>query len=499
MGPESSRICPACGRRGSSEFCEADGALMIPVEALATAADGMIGRVIRGRYRLTRALGAGGMGRVYAASQLGLEREVAVKVLRRVADDDPAEQRAVVLRFQREVLAASRLRHPNTVRVYDYGTAEDGTLFLVMELLEGRTLGDAIRATRGLEPRAAARIGAQVCRSLAEAHDHGIIHRDLKPDNVILVNVHGGLEQVKVLDFGIAKIASPGGRAPMGTLTTSRTIVGTAAYMAPEQADGDTVSPATDLYALGVILYEAVTGELPFTGKTSVSVLVQRSLDGAPTLPDTVRGVPVPAELATLVQRLLVRNPAERPSSALDVARELEALGALPAGEFAGPPTDRKASRVQARVRRWALAALLPVGVAAGVLLGSSVQGPAETPAACPSIACPPAAPCPAEVACPAPPAEPLKDESPPRPAPAPAPTPAEVTRAPEPTGTAAVPLHAAASPTPAPALQSSARKVVANRPAVPPCEATACPFTHACRHPSGRVLKGDEFCFPAF
>jgi serine/threonine-protein kinase len=496
MGPEALRVCPACGRSGDSEFCEHDGALMIPREALATAADGMIGRVIRGRYRLVRTLGAGGMGKVYAASQLGLQREVAVKVLRRFATDDPAEQRAVVLRFQREVLAASRLQHPNTIRVYDYGTAEDGTLYLVMELLHGRTLGDALREGRALTPQAVARVGAQVCRSLAEAHEQGIVHRDLKPDNVFLVQVHGGLEQVKVLDFGIAKVASPPEGTLLGTLTTSRTIVGTAAYMAPEQADGAEVGPPADLYALGVILFQALTGALPFDGKTSVSVMVKRSLDGPPEVPAHVNGQPVPPALAALVRQLMARTPAERPASALAVAEALEALADPAAPTFAGPPTDR-ARRPARSALTLGAGVLLAAGlVLAGGWLRAALTPPVKSPPArlastCPEPQCPSAAPCPtcqcpAPAACPTPepPAPALTNESPPPRPPAPAAS----------TQAQVAPPRKSAS-----ALQAPRAKAARRPDELPACDSARCPFTTACRHASGRVLKGDEFCFPAF
>ncbi len=505
MSHESTRVCPACGRRGGSEFCEVDGALLIPEEALATAADGMIGRVLRGRYRLVRILGAGGMGKVYAAAQIGLQREVAVKVLRRLANDDPVEQRAVVLRFQREVLAASRLQHPNTIRVYDYGTAEDGTLYLVMELLRGRTLGEALRAGAPLAADAVARLGAQVCRSLAEAHELGVVHRDLKPDNVFLVDVHGGLEQVKVLDFGIAKIAAPPEHALLGTLTTSRTIVGTAAYMAPEQADGGEVTPATDLYSLGVILYQAIVGALPFEGKTSVSMMVKRSLDGAPELPETVGGRAVPPELGALVRRLLARDPAARPGSALEVAEALEALTREAPTPFAGPPTARRVVRRTTLVGAgaallvagalvlagaWANAHLAEPRAAARSALASADSGPA-----CPAPTCP-APTCPAPT-CPAP--EPALAVATPAPLNSESPAPAVAEPA---TSSAAPPKPVEAPPPAAPASTLHARKAVSTPPRpdpLPACDSARCPFTHACRHASGLVLKGDEFCFPAF
>ena len=257
------------------------------------------------------------MGRVYEAEQIAMRRKVAVKVISSSAHEDPQAFLDMVARFRREALAASKLEHPNTVRVFDHGATDDGILFLVMELLSGNTLSEVLRLEGRLTPMRVVRIGLQVCKSLAEAHAKGVIHRDLKPQNIFLAKVAGEKEEVvKVLDFGVAKILSPNAEEDKSTQSV---IIGTPAYLAPERLEGRPSSPATDLYSLGVTLYECLCGKRPFVGDTN-EVLRKHKEERVPPvdLPD------VPQELKNLVYRLMEKKPEDRPASAVEVAEALE-------------------------------------------------------------------------------------------------------------------------------------------------------------------------------
>jgi len=215
------------------------------------------GDVVAGRYRVEALLGRGGFGVVYQAVQLNMGRGVALKVLL-------AEALAHVegfARFRHEAELAQRLSHPNTVRLYDFGETEAGLPFTAWELLRGRPLDATLRAERTLSPPRVARIGAQVLKSLMEAHEIGIVHRDVKPSNLFLCEFTGETDFVKVLDFGIAKSLSNG-----PGLTRDGAILGTPSYMAPEQVAGEEVTPATDLYALGLVMAEALAGRPVFSG-----------------------------------------------------------------------------------------------------------------------------------------------------------------------------------------------------------------------------------------
>ena len=276
----------------------------------------LAGKVIDGRYRIDDRVGGGGMGEVYRAQQLSMGREVAVKVLRRrFAEDEEATRR-----FLHEVQVVSRLTHPNTVTVYDSGKTRAGLLYIVMELLAGRLFTDAIREEAPMPADVALSLVAQVAGALAEAHDKGIVHRDLKPDNVMLAELGGWRDQVKVLDFGIALLM----RAPQSSRVTRRGMVlGTPAYMAPEQAQGEETGPPADLYALGCILYECLSGRPPFVRDKPAQLMRAHVADEVPPLPDAL-DVPEPAE--ELVRWLLEKVPARRPGSARELVARIDAL-----------------------------------------------------------------------------------------------------------------------------------------------------------------------------
>ncbi len=260
------------------------------------------------------------MGAVYRAYQHSMDREVAVKVLR----PDLARNEAEVLRFFREARAASRLTSPYTITVYDFGQSDDGLLFLVMEFLSGRSLTEVLRDLgRPMEARRATLIASQVLEALVHAHSLGILHRDLKPDNVFLVQNDDGRERVKVLDFGIAKMMG----SDSGNLTATGMVVGTPAYMSPEQAMGRELDARCDLYAVGVILFEMLTGRLPHVADTPMALVYKKVSEKAPTIREANPAVNVPAELDRVVARLLQTRPGDRFASAREA---LEALVAVP-------------------------------------------------------------------------------------------------------------------------------------------------------------------------
>jgi eukaryotic-like serine/threonine-protein kinase len=285
------------------------------------------GRVLAGRYALGALLGAGGMGQVYRARDRVLERTVAVKVLSAAAIDD----RELVARFGREARAAAALHHPNIVTVFDSGA--DGDLqYLVMEYVEGQSLAELLRREGVLAPGRVAEVGRQVCQALAAAHAAGLVHRDIAPGNLLVDPV--GV--VKVADFGIAKLAAA------TTMTGDGMVLGTAAYLAPEQAQGRPVDGRSDLYALGCVLYELLTGAPPFAGDSPVAVAARQVTE--PPTPPSDRNPRVGAALEAVVLTALAKDPADRYQSAAAMAQDLDRIIA-DAGAASLPLVDPGAGR----------------------------------------------------------------------------------------------------------------------------------------------------------
>jgi serine/threonine-protein kinase len=255
----------------------------------------MIGRLINGRYRLIAPLGEGGMATIWRAVDEQLDREVAVKLLREQFGSDAG----FAARFRQEARAAGSLSHPNIVPVYDYGTDADGTQFIVMQLVEGDTLATLLRERGHLETDDAVRIALGVASALEAAHRRGLVHRDVKPGNILLTDDG----DVKVTDFGIARAVSE------ASMTVTGTTLGSVHYFSPEQARGDEVTGASDVYALGIVLYEMLTGRRPFEGDSAAGVALKR-LNEDPAPPSAFR--PVPSGLSAIVMRALQREPADR-------------------------------------------------------------------------------------------------------------------------------------------------------------------------------------------
>jgi serine/threonine-protein kinase len=274
---------------------------------------------INGRYVTSRLLGGGGMAQVFLARDRVLERDVAVKVLR----EQYAEDGEFVERFRREALAVASLSHPNIVQVYDRGVSEDGRYFIAMEYVPGGTLMERIERDGPVAPRAAAAVAGQIAEALGAAHERGLIHRDVKPQNV-LVTASG---DVKVADFGIARAAAA------VAISETSAVLGTARYMSPEQAMGREVGPPSDLYSLGVVFYEMLTGEVPFEADTPVAVSMKH-VNETPSAPREIRGE-IPEAVNAVVLRLLAKDPGARYASAAALVADLDrvAAGLAPADQ----------------------------------------------------------------------------------------------------------------------------------------------------------------------
>ena len=261
---------------------------------------------IAGRFRIEREIGTGGMGTVYLATHLGLERPVAVKIIRRefAGDADVAD------RFLREARTMAKLHHPNAAMIFDAGNLPDGRHFIVMEFVEGETLSQALARQGRFSAAQAVQIATQICDVLEEAHRLGIIHRDLKPSNILL-----GKRGVCVLDFGVAKVlASSAESTATHASTGSGQIVGTPRYMSPEQCLGQRVGARSDLYSLGILLYEMLAGRPPFVDPLQSALLVKQATAAAPPLPRLRQDIPRPLALA--VHTLLAKRPDDRPRTA---------------------------------------------------------------------------------------------------------------------------------------------------------------------------------------
>lgn len=287
-----------------------------------------MGRVIQDRYTLSAVVARGGMGKVYKAEQRPLNRVCAVKVLNPnyAGDQDPEFEK----RFFLEASIAAKLTHPNTVTVFDYGRTEgdDGFYFMAMEYLEGQTLQRGIREAGSFTEERACHVARQICRALREAHGLGVIHRDLKPANVFLVQHGDESDFVKVLDFGLVKNVSD---SKTEDLTQTGLFMGSPKYMAPEQIQGQRVDARTDIYALGVILYEMITGKVPFDRPNSVHILMAHVNEPPPDMRTMNPNLAISPELEQLVLSCLGKNPDERPESmdAVLAALKRTAGGAL--------------------------------------------------------------------------------------------------------------------------------------------------------------------------
>jgi len=303
-------------------------------DLIGTAPDGMIGRILGDRYRVLSRLGEGGMGTVYLCEHAILRRRFALKVLRPELGGDPE----LVERFRNEAIAASRIGQENVVDVVDFGAEEDGALYYVMEALDGRSIGAILRDEGPFPLARALGLLEQTCRALAAAHARGVVHRDVKPDNIFVVR-REELERVKILDFGISHVPH---EMSGSRLTVAGSIIGTPEYMAPEQASGATVDHRADVYAVGVLAYEMLTGVLPIEAGNAVATLV--AAQTRPPSPPSSRRRELPAEVDRIVLRALAKRPDDRFPTMLEFAAEIARVRAGLFGAGGTPDPHRGAA-----------------------------------------------------------------------------------------------------------------------------------------------------------
>lgn len=319
MSP-GTQYCSRCQRTYGPEqpFCPLDGVALRPVPEDLPGP----GTLVHGRYLVRDRLADGGMGHVLRATDVRARREVALKILKPAL----AGKEAAVGRFFVEARAAGRLRHPNVVEVFDFGVSREGWLYLAMEFLPGETLADRIGRQGRLSASESVLAALGIAEALIHAHAHGVIHRDLKPENVVLVDWDREGAFVKVLDFGIAAIAD----SPVRGALHRGEVLGTPAYMSPEQVRGDLVDPRSDLYSLGVLLHETLSGSPPFPGLTAAEVMRQHLAEAPPPLPALVVPPDARRGLEALVAALLRKSSSDRPATAVDVRDRLrEVLDAM--------------------------------------------------------------------------------------------------------------------------------------------------------------------------
>jgi len=323
--PRSS--CPTCKAvfRGGFLRCPRDGSLLSTTDA-----DPLVGTVLADRYQIEALLGEGGIGRVYRARHARMSRRYAVKVPFGELNYD-AKVRA---RFANEAEAASRLSHPNVVGVIDVGETPEGLIYLTMDLVEGESLATTIAREGALPADRVRRIFAQITEGLRHAHERGLVHRDLKPENIILEQDAEGADRPRIVDFGIAILKGDSG----GRLTTEGIVLGTPHYMAPEQATDQGIDHRTDLFSLGLILYEMLSGVLPHDGSPLDVARKNLSVD-APPITERVRGLQVDRLMEGLAFRLIEKRPDARPQTATEVLRLLDLIR-----------TDRKTARVELKL-----------------------------------------------------------------------------------------------------------------------------------------------------
>jgi serine/threonine protein kinase len=316
--------CPKCQAEYADDdlFCGNDGETLSAVEepakpepepvqaAEAAEVDPLIGIMLDGRHRLERRIGSGGMGTVYAARHAIINKQVAIKILNLGPDfDDTLPER-----FKQEAEAAASIRHPNIVEVNDFGKTSDGLLYMVMEYIEGASLRELMSKEPRLLPERVVSFGCQICSGIAAAHSAGIVHRDLKPENVIIEMVDGR-ETARVLDFGIAKLLGRDGLTRVGD------VLGTPDYMSPEQASAQKIDHRSDIYSLGIILYEMLSGRVPFSGPKPRQVLIRHVTEQPRPLAELRPDAP--EALARACMRALEKSPANRQQTAAELASEL--------------------------------------------------------------------------------------------------------------------------------------------------------------------------------
>ncbi len=316
--------CVICGKEFHDQmrFCPFDGGALETIEQ-----DAFIGQTLDGKYCIEAKIGEGGMGAVYRARHLLMDTQLAIKVLHPSLVSDATS----VARFQREAQAMARIRHSNAIAVTDFGVTEDQINYIVMELFEGESLRKVLERDKKLPYATAIIIARQVCGALEAAHRSGVIHRDIKPENIFLSPQPDGSYFVKVIDFGIAKIVtdtSQGGPP----LTRQGMIIGSPHYLSPEQCTGQELDARSDIYSLGIVLFEMLTGQVPFTAVTPVAVALLHANEPPPSLRKL--NPEIPKALDDLVMSALAKSKTDRPASAREFAEELARVARLVSPSF---------------------------------------------------------------------------------------------------------------------------------------------------------------------
>jgi eukaryotic-like serine/threonine-protein kinase len=373
--------CVVCSTeiKDDARFCPSCGAEQPRMEVAGTDADPLMGKVVARKFQVEKLLGVGGMGKVYKARQLTLDKAVVVKVLHDHFRDDPQ----LVQRFQREAKAASRLNHPNSIQIIDFGQDDGGVVFMAMEFLQGQDLFALLKKEGPLPPDRLAKVMLQVCSALAEAHEQNVIHRDLKPENIMVEDRRGQKDFVKVLDFGIAKIQDPG--EGQQQLTQAGMVCGTPEYMSPEQARGLQLDPRSDIYALGVVMYQLAVGELPFVADTPIGIVTKHILEKPVPPRERAPQLNIPEELEGIILKAMEKEADKRFSTVSELGEALENLlrsmnvslgafgggrapGAHESGAHARPATSGGLASTPTRPT--------PTGAAGAVTAASSTAAP---------------------------------------------------------------------------------------------------------------------------
>jgi eukaryotic-like serine/threonine-protein kinase len=323
--------CEACGHQNvdGARFCANCG---VTIHAHIVSDDPLVGKVVGGRYRITKVIGEGGMGIVYEGEQqMGTTvRKVAVKTLHTELSRDPS----VTARFHRECGTVAQLEHPNTIKVYDFGTMPDGTLYIAMEHLAGKPLDKVIEEAGAMAPQRVLKLLRQICGSLEEAHGQGIVHRDLKPENVILVNRAGESDVVKLLDFGIAARTESADAAREAKLTQQGMVLGTPPYMSPEQFTGKALDKRSDIYSLAVMAYEMLTGKLPFDATTPWQWATEHMTSQPRPFETMEVSTAIPKPMRDAILRALAKDRDDRFDTVTDF------VTAMASGAELGPPSS---------------------------------------------------------------------------------------------------------------------------------------------------------------
>lgn len=363
------KICPLCSTeyRDDVRFCPNDGQTL---RSAGPKAD-LVGQVLADRYHILRKLGEGGMGQVYLAEHVKMGRRSAIKVMNPSMVHDPD----AVARFNREAANASRISDAHVCAIYDFGETPEGLIYLAMEYVEGEPLTEVLEREGALPVGRAASICIQVAGALQAAHDLGIVHRDLKPDNIMLTRGRDGADAVKVVDFGIAKAAGGEGGQKV---TRTGLVVGTPEFMSPEQLAGDPLDGRSDVYSLGLVFFNMLTGTLPFPADSAQEAMVKRLTDEPAALPDVRPDLHFPPGLQATLDTALARSPADRYQSAAKFAHDVAAVVGL-SGALAGTPVPSTLGGPDDRTELLDLDALprrkrsrLPILIGVALVLGGA-------------------------------------------------------------------------------------------------------------------------------